>query len=83
MIFCLLQNPLLIVNHPYFIDFVQSLCFAYNPLKKTSLSTTILNKEISIVLNKIKEEIKYEKNLTLGTNLHLLILVVEFIYITT
>lgn len=60
------EIPFSTVGHPYFIDFVQSLCFAYNPPKRTALSTTFLNKEITIVLNKIKEELKYEKNLTLG-----------------
>jgi hypothetical protein len=55
-----------IVDHPYFVDFVQSLCFNYNPPKRTTLSTTILNKEISVVLQKIKQELKYEENLTLG-----------------
>ena len=48
------------------MDFTKSLCFGYNPPKKTTLSTTILNKEISLVLNKINEEIKNEDNLTLG-----------------
>ena len=61
--------PLSIVDHPYFVDFVQSLCFGYNPPKRTALSTTILNKEISVVLKKIKEELKYEENLTLGNNI--------------
>ena len=55
-----------IVDHSYFIDFVQSLCLGYNPPKRTTLSTTILNKEISVVLTKIKQELKYEENLTLG-----------------
>jgi BED zinc finger len=58
--------PFSIVDHPYFVDFVQSLCFGYNPPKRTALSTTILNKEISVVLTKIKQELKYEDNLTLG-----------------
>ena len=58
--------PFSTVNHPYFVDFIQSLCFGYNPPKRTALSTTILNKEISTVLTKIKEELKYEENLTLG-----------------
>lgn len=58
--------PFSAVNHPYFIDFVQSLCFGYNPPKRTTLSTKILNKEISNVLKKIDEELKYEENLTLG-----------------
>jgi hypothetical protein len=61
--------PLSIVNHPYFIDFSQSLRFAYNPPKRTALTTTILNREISDVLKKIKEELKYENNLTLGNYL--------------
>jgi hypothetical protein len=51
------------------VDFTKSLCFGYNPPKKTTLSTTILNKEISSVLNKINEELKNEDNLTLGINL--------------
>lgn len=58
--------PFSTVGHPYFIDFVQSLCFAYGPPKRTTLSTTFLNHETAIILNKIKEELKYEKNLTLG-----------------
>jgi len=58
--------PFSTVDHPYFLDFVKSLCFGYNPPKRTALSTTILNKEITLVLTKIKEELKYEENLTLG-----------------
>jgi hypothetical protein len=54
------------VDHPYFVDFVQSLCFSYNPPKRTTLSTAILNKEISVILEKINEELKHEENLTLG-----------------
>ncbi|CAB4441379.1 unnamed protein product [Rhizophagus irregularis] len=60
--------PFSTVGHPYFIDFVQSLCFAYGPPKRTTLSTTFLNHETAIVLNKIKEELKYEKNLTLAVD---------------
>lgn len=58
--------PFSTVNHPYFMDFVQSLCFGYNPPKNDALSTTILNKEITIVLKSIQEDLKYEENLTLG-----------------
>src|SRR3954447_25498971 len=64
--------PFSTVDHPYFIDFVKSLCFGYNPPKRTTLSTTILNKEISGVLTKIKQELKYEENLTLGNTLNIL-----------
>ena len=58
--------PFSTVDHPYFVDFVKSLCFGYNPSKRTALLTTILHKEISAVLTKIKQELKYEENLTLG-----------------
>lgn len=58
--------PFSTVSHPYFVDFVQSLCFRYNPPKKTTLSTTLLNKETSMVFEKINEELKNEENLTLG-----------------
>jgi hypothetical protein len=58
--------PFSTVNHPYFIDFVQSLCLSYNPPKRTSLSTTILDKKTVTVLKKIQDELKYEENLTLG-----------------
>jgi len=54
------------VNHPYFLEFVQSLCSAYHPPKRNLLSTTILDRETTIVLKKIQEELKYEENLTLG-----------------
>ncbi|CAH1766333.1 12642_t:CDS:2, partial [Entrophospora sp. SA101] len=57
--------PFSTVSHPFFVDFVKSLCFEYNPPGKTTLSTIILNKEISSVLNKINEELKNEDNLTL------------------
>ena len=57
--------PFSTINHPYFIDFIQSLCFAYNPPNRLLLSTTILDKETTIVLKKI-QELKHEENLTLG-----------------
>ncbi|EXX61721.1 uncharacterized protein OCT59_025798 [Rhizophagus irregularis] len=60
--------PFSTVGHPYFIDFVQSLCFAYSPPKRTTLLTTFLNHETAIILNKIKEELKYEKNLILAVD---------------
>jgi hypothetical protein len=58
--------PFSTVGHLYFVDFVQSLCFSYNPPKKTALSTTLLNKETSVIFEKINEELKHEENLTLG-----------------
>ena len=62
--------PFSTVNHPYFVDFVQSLCFGYIPPKRDVLSTTILNKETATVLQSIQEELKYEDNLTLGNILY-------------
>jgi hypothetical protein len=67
--------PFSTANHPYFIDFVQSLCHPYNPPKRTSLSTTILDKETATVLQKIQEELKYEENLTLGNYFQILYLI--------
>ncbi|GBC26306.2 ribonuclease H-like domain-containing protein [Rhizophagus irregularis DAOM 181602=DAOM 197198] len=58
--------PFSTIGHPYFINFVQSLCFVYGLPKRTTISTTFLNHETAIILNKIKEEPKYEKNLTLA-----------------
>lgn len=59
--------PFSTVDHPYFIDFVQSLCHAYNLPSRSLLSTTILDKETSTVLKKIQDEVKYEEDLTLGS----------------
>ncbi|GBC05197.1 hypothetical protein RclHR1_00610009 [Rhizophagus clarus] len=59
----MLWVPFSIYGHPYFVDFVQSLFFSYNPPKKPALSTTLLNKKISLVLEKVNEEFNHEKNL--------------------
>ena len=42
--------PFHIVDHPFFIDFVKSLCFGYDPSGRTMLSTTILNANKCIFL---------------------------------
>ncbi|CAG8829859.1 23899_t:CDS:1, partial [Cetraspora pellucida] len=57
--------PFSVVGHPYFIDFIKSLCYGYIPPNRLTLSTTILNQEISTVLIKINKELEYENNLTL------------------
>lgn len=72
--------PFSTVNHPYFMDFIQSLCLGYIPPKRTVLSTNILNKEISTVLAKIKQELKYEENLTLGNIFYIILIVVYINY---
>ena len=55
-----------IVVPPFFQDFVKSLCFEYNPPKRTTLSTTLLNAEAANITLKIEEELHQSKNLTLG-----------------
>ena len=58
--------PFSIVDSPFFQDFVKSLCFEYNPPKRTTLSTTLLNAEAANITLKIEEELHQSKNLTLG-----------------
>ncbi len=58
--------PFSIVDSPFFQDFVKSLCFEYNPPKRTTLSTNLLNTEVANITLKIEEELYQSKNLTLG-----------------
>ena len=58
--------PFSIVDSPFFQDFVKSLCFEYNPPKRTTLSTNLLNTEAANITLKIEEELHQSKNLTLG-----------------
>lgn len=60
------EIPFSIVDFPFFQDFVKSLCFEYEPPKRTTLSTTCLNAELANVTLKIEEELHQSKNLTLG-----------------
>jgi hypothetical protein len=59
--------PFHVVDHPFFIDFVKSLCFSYDPPGRTMLSNTLLNAEIAEVLVNTNEILKKSENLTLGT----------------
>lgn len=58
--------PFSIVDSPFFQDFVKSLCFEYEPPKRTTLSTNLLNAESANIMLKIEEELYQSKNLTLG-----------------
>ena len=41
--------PFSIVEHPFFLDFVKSLCPAFKPPKHNYLSTTLINSELAYI----------------------------------
>lgn len=58
--------PFWIVENPFFINFIKSLCPGFQLPGRTTLSTTLINNECGIVLSEIKKELASETNLTLG-----------------
>ena len=58
--------PFSIVDSPFFRDFTKSLCYGYEPPKRTTLSNKYLNTEIASISLKIEEELRHSTNLTLG-----------------
>jgi hypothetical protein len=58
--------PFSIVESPFFIDFIQSLCPGYKLPGRNSLSTTLINTELAQIQIAIEEDLVHEKNLTLG-----------------
>ena len=58
--------PFAIIESPFFLDFIKSLCPAYKVPKRTYLSTTLINTELAQTQVKIEEDLINEKNLTLG-----------------
>ena len=58
--------PFSVVDSPFFIDFTKSLCSGYEPPKRTTLSTRLLDTEIATITLKIEEELRHSTNLTLG-----------------
>ena len=58
--------PFWIVENPFFVDFIKSLCPGFQLPKRTALSTTLVNNECGYVLGEIKRELDKEMNLTLG-----------------
>jgi hypothetical protein len=58
--------PFSAVDSPFFQDFTKSLCYAYEPPKRTTLSNKYLNAEIASISLKIEEELRRSTNLTLG-----------------
>ena len=58
--------PFGVVENPFFLDFVQSLYPGYKSPRRTKLSSTLINSELAHVILNTEEELKNEKNLTLG-----------------
>ena len=57
--------PFVAADSPYFEDFTKTLNSAYNPPKRTALSTTHLDGELANITLKIEKELAKAKNLTL------------------
>jgi hypothetical protein len=60
--------PFSVVDSPFFRDFVKSLCYKYEPPRRTALSTNYLDAETAKITLKMEEELRLLKNLTLGEN---------------
>jgi len=58
--------PFSIVENPFFIDFIKSLCPGYQLPGRNSLSTTLINTELAHIQIAIEDDLAHEKNLTLG-----------------
>ncbi|RHZ83672.1 hypothetical protein Glove_88g109 [Diversispora epigaea] len=58
--------PLWIVENPFFIDYSKELCPGFQVLKRTILSTTMINVETATVIAEMKKKLSNETNLTLG-----------------
>jgi hypothetical protein len=55
-----------LVEHPFFIDMVKSLCLGYNPPRADTLSENFLYEELANIVVDQRIELKRTKNLTLG-----------------
>ena len=60
--------PFRVVEHPFFVDFIKSLCPGFKIPGRDKLSTTLLNQELAFIITAINDELQNEKNLTLGKN---------------
>jgi hypothetical protein len=58
--------PFWIVENPFFIDFVKTLCPGYQIPKRTTLSNNMINAETATVITEMKRNLSNETNLTLG-----------------
>jgi len=55
-----------LVEHPFFIDMVKSLCLGYDPPRAITLSKDFLYEELANIVVNQYLELKRTKNLTLG-----------------
>ena len=55
-----------LVEHPFFIDMVKSLCLGYDPPRAFTLSEDFLYEELANIVVDQRIELKRTKNLTLG-----------------
>lgn len=55
-----------LVEHPFFVDMVKSLCLGYDPPRAITLSEDFLYQELANVVVDQRIELKRAKNLTLG-----------------
>ncbi len=56
-----------LVEHPFFIDMVKSLCLGYDPSRATTLSENFLYEELANIVIDQQIELNRTKNLTLGS----------------
>lgn len=59
--------PFHIVENPFFIDLLHTLCLGYFPLSRQTLSVDMLNSEMSYVVCETNDILNKETNLTLGS----------------
>jgi len=55
-----------LVEHPFFIDMIKSLCNGYNPPCSTTLSNSMMNLELANIIVDQQLILDREENLTLG-----------------
>ena len=55
-----------LVEHPFFVDMVKSLCLGYDPPRAFTLSEDFLYQELANIVVDQRIELKRAKNLTLG-----------------
>jgi hypothetical protein len=60
--------PFHIVENPFFVDLLRTLCPGYLPPSRHTLSVSMLNTELAFVTDEINDLLNVEMNLTLGNN---------------
>ena len=66
--------PFHIVENPFFIDLLRTLCPGYFPPSRHTLSATMLNIELAFVTSEVNNMLNDETNLTLGSNFLLILI---------